>query len=90
MKLEAYAKDWKHFMRVDDAGNETPVKVEEKDPETIPMDKPISHEERKKLLMDNLEGILAGYEKLPDHMLYQGVTNADMQAALFVIKELFK
>ncbi len=75
--LRCSAKDWKNFLRVDDEGNEIVVKVEENKPD-------------KKQLIDMLDEMIKSYENLPQHVLYQPITHADLASSLLLISAILR
>jgi hypothetical protein len=80
--LKCYAKDFKNFIRVDDNGNEIVVKVQ--DSTTITNNDKLS----KKDLINMLDEMIKGYERLPSTAMSNPVSNYDFCASLILINSI--
>lgn len=75
-KMQCAARKWKHFIRIDDQGNEVVPKIEEKE---------LSRYEE---LMDELSRMIAGFERLPTSGMIAPVSHYDFSAALMLFREI--
>jgi len=80
--LECAAKNWDNFRRVDDKGNEIVPKIDD----VKQLD--ITPKSRKEELLDGLQGLIEGYERLPPYAMSEPVSNADLLGVLLLIKQL--
>jgi hypothetical protein len=84
--MRCAAKDFSNFSRVDDEGNEISVQVlGDKSLENQPGEPPNRTE-----LLEMLEGLIHGYDNLPQHALLKPVSHADMQSALMIIYAILR
>ncbi len=83
---KAMAKDWVNFLRVDDDGKETEIKVVDQPTEDVkPLDNPpLTREEKLKALDD----LINSYEKLPQAAMMQAASNYDILSVLLLVKSL--
>ena len=93
-ELLAFSVDseFKHFLRVDEDGNEVVVhyheKKEEKGNDDPPADNPESITTGE--LKDALDGMIKSYENLPQNALVQPVTHYDLLSLMILLAEIFK
>ena len=83
-KLGAYAKDWKNFLRLDEDNKEVEVTVVDKMKDED--DTPLTRDEK----MDMLQNMIESFDRLPDHAMLMGVTQADLASALLLIHGILK
>jgi len=80
------AGDWKNFLRVDDAGNEIEITVQEKD-------EPFKEEPKvkpsKKELLKTLEEMVKTFNELPQEAMMAPITHYDFSSLLSVLLILF-
>jgi hypothetical protein len=83
------AKDYSNFIRVDDLGNELPVKYqevqEEKHSEETP--KPLVTRQEK---IEILKEMRKSYERLPPNALHLPISHADYYSLLLILESLFE
>lgn len=84
--LRCFASDWVNFVRVDDEGNEIiPVIKDEANLSDAAKDK-LSKED----LIDMLDEMIKGYDRLPPGAMASPVSNYDLVSALMLLSALFK
>lgn len=81
--LRVSAKSFENFIRIDDLGNEIPVKVIEKDlkHDEVKADEKIDH-------FDTLNMMIKTYEELPSSAMQAPVTHHDLYSVLVLLSEL--
>jgi hypothetical protein len=90
-ELISWAKDYGNFLRVDESGVEMAVKYEENhtgkpsEEEGAGNEKPITLKE----LIDTLDAMVKGDEKLPDHALFAPITSCDLIRYMMVVRGIF-
>lgn len=82
--LRCFASDWDNFVRVDDEGNEIIPIIKDGSIE-VPKEK-LS----KKDLLDMLDEMIKGYDRLPPGAMASPVSNYDLVSALMLVSALFK
>lgn len=84
--LDCSAKNWANFLRVDDEGNEIVVTVKDKDePIAQAKGKPNRQE-----LIDMLEEMIKGYERLPEYAKQSPISHYDFLSALLLLSEILR
>jgi len=88
IRMECSAKDWKNFVRVDEAGNEIPVKVIEKNQ---PLEKnentePLNRDQ----LIESFEFMVKNLENLPQNALSTPISHFDLYSFLIHIVAILK
>lgn len=84
--MKCAAKDFKNFIRVDDEGNEIITRVIG----DTSLDKQPGEPPNRNELLEMLEGLIKGYDNLPQHALLKPVNHADMQSALMIIYAILR
>lgn len=81
------AKDWNHFMRIDDEGNEIMIKVKEIDhkPAEIHSLRP-----NKKELIKMLEEMKDTIDNLPQNAMSQPITHYDHLSLIILVLSIFR
>lgn len=82
------AGDWSNFLRVDDEGNEIVPVIKDKE-ELVPINEEAKKPNRDELI-DMLEEMMKGYERLPEHAMLSPVTHADLVSVLLLLLSILR
>ncbi len=87
-----FARDFKNFVRVDDNGNEILVKIQDEFDE-IMKNVPASPSEKltkKEDLINELDELIKGIERLPQQAMLSPITHADFCSLMMLLSAIFK
>lgn len=84
--------DENNVLRLDDEGNEYPIKYQHQSHEKKEKDETSigAHKLTKDELIAELDSLIKIYNNLPDHAMEQPVTHADHQSLLMILSSIFK
>ncbi len=85
--MRCAAKNWDHFLRVDDKGNNVVVTVKGDAKEVIPE---AGNKPNKKELLAMLDEMIKNIEGLPEQAMITPVTHYDLLSALMLIASILK
>lgn len=80
------AKDWKNFLRIDDAGNEREIIVKEKEIEELEVIKPLSKKEQIEMLKTMVKNI----ENLPQNAMSQPINHYDFYSYMALVVSILQ
>lgn len=84
-------KAMKNFLRLDDEGNEYPIKYEEKKEQNTQGEIGVgTHKPTKEELIQELDNMIKAYDGLPYNASMAPVTHADHHSLLMVLSSIFK
>lgn len=86
-KFEVYAKNYENFLRIDEKGNEIPIKVVEKDKVQEPAQQPVLSKKEK---MEMLDKMIQNIESLPNQSMTLPVTHYDLYSFMLIVSEILK
>jgi len=86
-RFQCGAKDFKNFIRIDDLGNEIPIRFEEetKEIEELPTTRPTREE-----LINALDEMIKNIEELPPRAMSSSITHYDWVASLILLSSILK
>lgn len=87
-RFRLLAKNWENFLRIDDEGNEIPIKIEDPENGNEKDLKPSIN--RKDELLNELDRMIKSLEELPPLAMTTSVTHYDLCAALILIHAIIK
>jgi len=84
------AKDFENFLRIDDEGNEIPIKVidDESNKTEIPVDSSIPKKPKKSEVVKVLKEMANSYENLPQNAMISAVTHYDLHSLVLILSSI--
>ena len=89
-KLDAFAKNWANFMRVDDEGNEIIVTVEDKSSNEKVMEDLTKPQPSKENYIKMLEEFCQNIDSLPPDGKFSFVTHVDLVSVLRLVLDVLR
>ncbi len=91
-RYECAAKNWDNFLRIDDSGNEIPIKVEIDglDKTNLKVSKNLKSKPSKEDLISMLDKMVEDIENLPQNAMLTPVNHYDFCSLIILLSSIFK
>lgn len=91
VRYECAAKDWNNFLRIDDAGNEIPIKVKDDGlDKNLKATRNLNSKPSKNDLISMLDKMVEDIENLPEKAMLTPINHYDFCSLIILLSSIFK